>query len=131
MTKLTKNGHHHRPPAKQRPHHGNDNQGHVISSGQVSPMNSERMRGNPGPSPDPTRNHHTNVSKYEPTPGGQSPRLQHHGGNASTLDEINHGSPVPSRRHELSQPPSHHYNGSSSPKLAGKQNGAVNHGERS
>ena len=39
---------------------------------------------------------------YEPVPGGNSPRGHHvkhnHGGNASTLDEINHGSPVPSRR---------------------------------
>lgn len=134
MSKMVKSGNH-RPPAKQRPHlnnNNNENSTNVSTSGHVSPMHSERMRGagagNGG-------SHLKNVNKYEPTPGGASPRLQH---GASTLDEMNHGSPVPSRRHELSQPPSHahpHYSSSGavashSPKMGGKNlnsNGGGHH----
>ena len=95
MSKMVKAGNH-RPPAKQRPHlNNNDNSTNVSSSGHVSPMNTDRMRGAGGNG----GTHLKNVNKYEPTPGGASPRLQH---GASTLDEMNHGSPVPSRRHELS-----------------------------
>ena len=42
-------------------------------------------------------NYHSQML-YEPTPGGKSPRA-HQG--ASTLDEMNHGSPVPSRKDEI------------------------------
>ena len=67
---------------------------------------------------------HMNHSQmlYEPVPGGQSPRGHpKHGNNSSTLDEMNHGSPVPSRRndnyhHNYNSATAHH-SGMHSPKL--------------
>ncbi len=125
---------HNRPPAKQRPQPPDHSTNVSSTSGHVSPSYQDRFQGvaiaNPASGYSKQGGAHNQSQAVFDQSQQSSPRHLH---GVSTLDEMNRGSPVPTRRHEL-QPPPHNYHttGTQSPKLTTQgKHGANGQGERS